>query len=222
MSLTPTPLTAELFAYVVEHASGRDEPLLAIEHETAALGDSAVMQTSPDQAALLGLLARAIGARRAIEVGTFTGYGAMQLARALAPGGSLLCCELDPGRAETARRNLDAAGVGERVEIAVGPALETLRGLPPDPAFDIAYLDADKPGYPEYYEQLVPRLRPGGLLAIDNVLLGGRVLGPVAEDVGAQALAALNERVLGDDRVDSVMLGIGDGLTLARVRDTRS
>jgi caffeoyl-CoA O-methyltransferase len=220
MSRAPTPLTDELFGYVAEHASERDEALLAIERETAALGAAAAMQTSPDQAALLGLLARAIGARRAIEVGTFTGYGAVRLARGLAPGGSLLCCELDPERAEIARRNLQAAGVGERVELAVGPALETLRALPPEPRFDLAYLDADKAGYPDYYEQLVPRLRPGGLLAIDNVLLGGRVLAPAADDAGAQALAALNERILADARVESAMLGIGDGLTLVRRRET--
>lgn len=216
MSLAPTPLTDELFEYVVAHASGRDAALRAVERETAALGSSARMQTSPDQAALLGLLARLLGARRAIEIGTFTGYGAIQIARGLADGGTLLCCELEPRWAEVARRNLDAADVGDRVEIAVGPALETLRALPAEPTFDLAYLDADKSGYPDYYEELVPRLRPGGLLAIDNVLLSGRVLAPADDDAGARAIAELNDRIPTDPRVTSVMLGVGDGLTLVR------
>lgn len=218
VSLAPTPLTEELFAYVVAHASGRDEALVAVERETAALGSAASMQTSPDQAALLGLLAAAVGARRAIEVGTFTGYGAIRMARGLVPGGTLLCCELDAERAALARRNLEAAGVADRVEIAVGPALATLRALPAEPAFDLAYLDADKAGYPTYYDELVPRLTAGGLLAIDNVLLGGRVLDPAGEDAGAQALASLNDRIVADERVESAMLGLGDGLTLVRRR----
>lgn len=218
MSRDSLPLTEELSAYVAARAGGRDEALRAVERETAALGSMADMQTNVAQAALLELLTRAISARRAIEVGTFTGYGAIRIARGLTADGSLLCCELKPQWAEVARRNLDAAGVGERVEIAVGPALATLRALPAEPAFDVAYLDADKVGYPDYYEQLVPRLRPGGLLALDNVLLAGRVLDPATDDPGAQAMAALNDRIPRDERVESVMLGLGDGLTLVRRR----
>jgi len=216
MSVEPTPITPELSAYIADHAGGRDAALLAVERETAALGELVAMQTGPDQAALLELLVRLTGARDAIEVGTFTGYGAIRIARGLAPGGRLLCCELDPRWADVARRNLDAAGVGERAEIRVGPALETLRGLAVEPAFDFAYLDADKSGYPDYYEELVARLRPGGLLAIDNVLMGGRVVDPA--DDGTRAVASLNDRALEDGRVDTVVLGMGDGLLLARRR----
>lgn len=218
MSITPLQMTEELAAYVTAHAGGRDDALLRVEAENAELGSLAQMQTSADQAALLELLARATGARRAIEVGTFTGYGAIRIARGLGPDGSLLCCELDPDRAAAARRNLDAAAVGDRVDIRVGPALDTLRSLPAEPLFDLAYLDADKSGYPAYYDELVPRLAPNGLLAIDNVLLNGRVLDPPAGDEGAEAVAALNDRVPADDRVDSVMLGMADGLTLVRRR----
>lgn len=218
MSITRLQITDELAAYVADHAGGRDETLLRVEAENAELGSLAAMQTSADQAALLELLARSTGARTAVEVGTFTGYGAIRIARGLGPDGSLLCCELDPDRAETARRNVDAAGVGDRVEIRVGPALETLRSLAAEPIFDLAYLDADKPGYPYYYDELVPRLTPNGLLAIDNVLLGGRVLAPPDGDDGAHAVATLNDRIPQDDRVDSVMLGMADGLTLVRRR----
>jgi len=216
MSVEPTPITPELSAYVADHVGGRDPAVLAVERDTAALGNLVAMQTSPDQAALLELLARLAGARDAIEVGTFTGYGAVRIARGLAEGGRLTCCELEPRWAELARRNVDAAGVGDRVEIRVGPALETLRALPPRPAFDLAYLDADKRGYPEYYEELVQRLRPGGLLAVDNALLGGRVVAPEADDEGARAVAAVNDRALADERVDAVLLALADGLLLAR------
>lgn len=217
MSVEPTPITPELASYVDGHVSGRDEALQLVEAETAALGDLVRMQTGPAQAGLLELLVRVSGAGRAIEIGTFTGYGAIRIARGLGESGSLLCCELDPDRAKTARRNLDRAGVGERVEIQVGPALETLKGLPPEPFFDFAYLDADKSGYPGYYAELVPRLVPNGLLAIDNTLMGGRILDP---DTGSEVrvVAELNDRIAGDERVDSVLLGLGDGLTLARRR----
>jgi len=218
MSIQPTPIPPELAAYVERHVSGRDDALTRVERETAALGDLASMQTDPGQAALLEMLARASGAKRAIEIGTFTGYGAIRIARGIGPDGVLLCCELDPERAAVARRNLDRAEVGERVEIQVGPAIATLRALPAEPCFDFAYLDADKEGYPDYYEELVPRLAANGLLAIDNVLMGGRVLDPAADDRGAAAVARLNDRILADDRVDSVLLGMADGLTLARRR----
>jgi caffeoyl-CoA O-methyltransferase len=219
MSITPTPIGEELAAYIADHAGGRDDALLAVERETLGLGDLANMQTSPEQAALLELLARATGARRAIEIGTFTGYGAIRMARGVGPEGSLLCCELRQQWADVARRNVDRAGVGERVEIRVGPALATLRSLPAEPTFDLAYLDADKTGYPDYYDELVPRLTPGGLLAIDNVLLGGRILDPADDDEGARAVAGLNDRIPGDERVESVLLGMADGLTLVRRRD---
>lgn len=218
MSLEPTPITAELAAYVDRHFSGRDRVLARVEEETAALGEAAVMQTDPAQAALLELLVRVSGAKRAIEIGTFTGYGAIRIARGLGEDGTLLCCELDSNRAAAARRNLDTAGVGERVRIEIGPAIATLRALPAEPFFDFAYLDADKAGYPDYYEELVPRLVPNGLLAIDNVLMSGRVLKPAPDDEGTIAVAQLNDRIVSDERVDSVLLAMADGLTLVRRR----
>jgi caffeoyl-CoA O-methyltransferase len=211
-------LTPALHEYIVARATDRDGVLRKVEEDTDALGGIAIMQTSVEQAALLEMLVRLTGARRAIEVGTFTGYGAIRVARGLPADGTLLCCEVDEGWAEIATRNIEAAGLSARVEVRLGPALDTLRALPQTAAFDFAYLDADKTGYPDYYEELVLRLTPNGLLAIDNVLMGGRVLDPPADDDGARAMAALNDRIPDDARVDSVMLGMGDGLTLVRKR----
>jgi caffeoyl-CoA O-methyltransferase len=211
-----TALTPELHRYIVEHGARRDEALLAVEEKTEAMGDIAVMQSAPDQAALITLLVKAIGAKRAIEVGTFTGYGAIAIARGLPDAGELICCELSEEYAEIARKNIESAGLTSRVRIDVGPALETLRAL--DGEFDFAYIDADKTGYDGYYEECLARLRPRGLIMLDNVLLSGRVLDPPDDDESAQALAALNERLAADERVDIAMLGIADGVTLALKR----
>lgn len=220
MSVEQTPIDARLAEYVREHASGRDETLRLVEEETAAMGSLQNMQTAPEQAALLEILVRLGAGRQAIEVGTFTGYGAIRIARGLAEGGNLLCCEIDPERAEIARRNLDRAGVGDRVEVRVGPAIETIRALPGEPAFDFAYVDADKAGYPDYYEALLPRMNPGGLITLDNVFMGGRITEPDGDE-GVLAVKRLNDLIVQDQRVDSVMLGMADGLTLARVRGER-
>ncbi len=213
-----TRLTPELHDYIVEHGARQDELLARVERDTEALGDIAVMQIAPDQGALITLLARAVGARRAVEVGTFTGYSAICIARALPEDGLLVCCELDEERARTALGYLRDAGLEERVDMRVGPAIDTLRSLPPDEGIDFAFVDADKPGYPDYYEELLARLRPGGLLMLDNVLLGGRVLDPPEDDDSARAMAALNDRISEDDRVDLAMAGVADGITLVRKR----
>ena len=218
MSIEPTQIDLKLAEYIRAHASGRDETLRLVEDETAAMGSIQIMQTAPEQAAFLEMLVRLGRGRRAIEVGTFTGYGAIRIARGLADDGRLLCCELDPERAEIARRNVDRAGVGDKVEISVGPAIETILGLPDEPVFDFAYVDADKTGYPDYYEALMPRMNPGGLITFDNVFMGGRILDS-EPDQGTAAMQRLNDLLVDDERVDSVMLGMADGLTLARVRD---
>jgi caffeoyl-CoA O-methyltransferase len=206
------PRDPELTAYLTRFA-GQDEVLARVERETRTL-PNAGMLSRPDQAALLTILARMLDATTAVEVGTFTGYGAICLARGLAPGGRLTCFEVSEEFAAVARRNLDAAGVGDRVTITLGPAADNLAQLPDTPHIDIAYVDADKTGYPAYYDALVPRLRPGGLLVLDNTLLGNRVLAP--EDERASTMAALNERIAADERVESVLLGLSDGVTLAR------
>ncbi|MCB0857356.1 MAG: O-methyltransferase [Solirubrobacterales bacterium] len=217
MSIEPTPIDREMAEYIRAHASGRDETLRLVEEETDAMGEIRIMQTAPEQAAFLEMLVRLGPGRRAIEVGTFTGYGAIRIARGLAENGRLLCCELDPERAEIARRNIDRDGVGDRVEIEVGPAIDTVNALPEEPTFDFAYVDADKTGYPDYYEALLPRMNQGGLITFDNVLMGGRIL-DADPDEGTAAMQRLNDQLTTDERVDSVMLGMADGLTLVRVR----
>ncbi len=217
MARVKTTVTQKVVDYLARHAR-QDEVLERVARETGEM-PHAVMATTPDEAALLTMLARLVGARRALEIGTFTGYGAISIARGLADGGRLTCLELDEEYAAIARRNLEDAGVAPRVDIIVGPALESLRAMPPEPTFDYVFLDADKTGYPDYYEELVPRLLPGGLLLIDNVLLGGGVTDP--QDERERIIDALNDRVTADDRVDSVMVFVADGLTFVRRRAGR-
>jgi caffeoyl-CoA O-methyltransferase len=214
MALIKTDVTQDVVDYLARHAR-QDEVLDRVARETAAM-PRAIMATTPDEAALLTMLARLVGARRALELGTFTGYGAISIARGLADDGRLTCLELDEEYAAIARRNLEDAGVADRVEIVVGPALESLRAMPAEPTFDYVFLDADKPGYPDYYEEIIPRLLPGGLLLIDNVLLGGGVTDP--QDERERIMDALNDRVTADERVDSVMVLVADGLTFVRRR----
>jgi caffeoyl-CoA O-methyltransferase len=204
-----------LIAYLARYGARTDDVLDRVRRETATM-PSAQMQVSADQGALLELLVRLIGARDALEVGTFTGYSAICIARGLQEGGKLICLELDQERAEIARRNLDDAGVGDRTEIRVGPAGESLEAMRPTASFDFAFIDADKAGYPEYYELVLQRMRPNGLLLLDNMLQGGRVLDPDTDN--ARTLHALNEKIRDDDRVDMAMTVSADGLTLVRVR----
>ncbi len=212
MALIKTEVTQDVVDYLARH-SRQDQVLERVARETAEM-PNAVMQTTPDEAALLTMLAQLVGARRALELGTFTGYGAISIARGLADGGRLTCLELDEEYAATAQRNLEDAGVADRVEIVVGPALESVRAMPAEPTFDFVFLDADKEGDPDYYEELVPRLLPGGLLLIDNVLLRGRVTDP--QDERDRIMDKLNDRVTADERVDSVMALVADGLTFVR------
>jgi caffeoyl-CoA O-methyltransferase len=213
-----TPLTDELHDYMVAHGARQDEVLARVQAETAAMGSISAMQIAPDQGAFMTLLCRATGAAEAIELGTFTGYSAICIARGLAPGGRLVACELSEEFAETAARNLEAAGVADRVEIRIGPAIDTLRALPERELFDFGFIDADKSGYPDYYEELLPRMRAGGLILVDNVLQGGDVVRDDADGDSVTAIRRLNDTITADDRVDTAMVAIADGLMLARKR----
>ncbi len=208
------PRNPELTSYLNRFA-GQDEVLAQVARETSEL-PNAGMQSRADQAALLTLLTKLLDARVAVEVGTFTGYGAICIARGLAEGGRLTCLEVSPEYAEIAGRNVERAGLGDRVTIDVGPALEALERLPEEPRIDLAYVDADKPAYPSYYDALVPRLRPGGIVVLDNMLLGENVLHPTTER--HEIINTLNERIAADERVESVLLGLSDGVTIARKR----
>ena len=214
-----TRMTPDLYDYVVEHRSERDPTLDSLAAETAGLGPISMMQVAPDQGALLALLVRLCGARDAIEIGTFTGYSAICIARALPPDGSLLCCDVSDDWTGVARRYFRRAGVDDRIALRVGRALGTIRSLPAAERFDFAFVDADKTSYEDYFEELLPRLRPGGLLLFDNVLWGGSVVEADDQRDETVAIRRLNDRVRDDARVESVMLSISDGLTLARKRD---
>ena len=211
-------LTPRVYEYLVAHSTPPDDVLRDLAAETAALGPVSVMQVAVEQGAFLTLLARLVGARRIVEVGTFTGYSAICLARGLAEGGRLLCCDVSEEWTAIARRHWNRAGLGDRIELRLAPALDTLCALPPTPEIDLAFIDADKPAYLAYYEELLPRLRPNGVLIFDNVLWSGLVADPDATDDQTRALRALNDHVAADPRVETVMLGVADGLLFARKR----
>ncbi|MCZ7439798.1 O-methyltransferase [Micromonospora sp. WMMC241] len=217
MTTKPLPLTPELHAYLVAHGSTPDEVVRELAEETrAALPAEADMQVAPEQAAFLTFLTRLLGVRQAVEVGTFTGLSSLAIARGLAEGGRLTCFDISEEYTGVARRYWARAGVQDRIELRIGPAAETLRELPRERHLDFAFIDADKVGYPVYWDELVPRMRPGGVVAVDNTLRAGRVLAPRNAD--DRAIAAFNDEVLADVRVEAVMLPIADGVTLARVR----
>jgi predicted O-methyltransferase YrrM len=211
-----TPMTAELHAYAVEHSAHRDELMQQLIEETeGAAGELAIMQTAPEQAALLTVLARAIGARRALELGTFTGLGTIAIARGLPADGHLLSCDVSEEWARIAERYVAADGLSDRVEIRLAPALETLRALPRSEPFDFAFIDADKPNYPAYYEQCVELLRAGGLVVVDNVFRAGSVVDPDAEGESVRAIRELNDRLAADERMISATVGVADGIAVA-------
>jgi caffeoyl-CoA O-methyltransferase len=203
-------------SYLSEHTNRPDQVLTDLAAETATLGPSAGMQVPAEEGALLTLLTSAVGARQAVEVGTFTGYSALCIARALPADGRLLCLDVSDEWTSIARRYWERAGVADRVELRLGPAADTLAALPPDPVFDIAFIDADKTSYPAYYELLLPRLRPGGLLVVDNVLLNGSVLAMGARHPNTLAMRAFNTALAADPRVRVVMLPLADGVTIAQ------
>jgi caffeoyl-CoA O-methyltransferase len=212
-------LSQDLEDYLASHASPPDGLLTELAAETARLfPDPSGMQIGPDQGVLMTMLTRLTGARSAVEVGTFTGYSSLCIARGLADGGRLICCDVSDEWTSVARRYWEKAGLAERIELRLGPALDTLAALPPGPHLDLAFIDADKSSYPAYWEQLVPRVRPGGLLLADNTLRSGEVADPAATGRGVTVMREFNDLVVADERVDVVLLPIGDGLTVARRR----
>jgi caffeoyl-CoA O-methyltransferase len=169
-------LTPAVHDYLLAHIPPLDDVQRDLITETEALGDISIMQIAPEQGAFMTLLTRLIGARRAVEVGTFTGYSALCIVRGLAPDGTLLCCDVNEEWTAIARRYWERAGESHRIELRLAPAVETLRSLPETEHIDLAFIDADKTGYQDYWAELVPRVRPGGVLVADNVLYSGRIV----------------------------------------------
>lgn len=212
-------LSPELHGYLLDHGTQPDAVQQELIAKTAAeLEPYSGMQIAPEQGAFMALLTAAIGARDAIEIGTFTGYSALAVARALPPDGHLLCCDISEEFTAIAREFWARAGVADRIELRIGPALDTLRSLARVEQFDLAFVDADKGGYASYVEELVPRLRRNGLILVDNTLWGGNVLDPADTSSDTEALRAFNRLVADDERVDTVLLPVADGLTLLRKR----
>jgi predicted O-methyltransferase YrrM len=213
-------LTDELVAYIHKVSLREAEPLRLLREETAKL-PMAGMQISPDQGQFMALLVRLIGARRCLEIGTFTGYSSLAVALALPPDGRVVCCDVSEEYTAIARRAWASAGVAAKVELHLAPAratLDRLREAGQRGSFDFAFIDADKENYDAYYEASLELVRPGGLIAIDNVLWSGAVADSKRQDADTKALRALNLKLRDDERIDLSMLPIGDGLTLARVR----
>jgi caffeoyl-CoA O-methyltransferase len=211
-------LSPEIHEYLVAHGTPPDAVQLALIGETAKLGGISRMQIAPEQGAFMTLLTRLVGAKSAVEVGTFTGYSALCIARGLPADGHLLCCDVSEEWTSVGRPYWEQAGVADRIELRIAPAVETLRALPREETIDLAFVDADKGNYPAYYEELLARLRPNGVILIDNVLWGGSVVEDDPKDENRVAIRAFNDAVAQDERVDTVMLPLGDGLTLLRKR----
>lgn len=210
-------LDNRLHDYMLAHGNNDDPLLRELMRETQEkLGRRAGMQIAREQGTFMTLLARAIGARRAIEVGTFTGYSAICIARGLAEGGNLLCCDVSEEWTAIAQRYWEKAGVAGRITLKLAPALDTLRALPSGETFDFAFIDADKTNYRHYYEEILRRTRTGGLILVDNVLWGGAVLDEKDQTDDTKAIRAFNDFAITDKRVGLVMLPISDGLTIAR------
>jgi caffeoyl-CoA O-methyltransferase len=210
-------VTDDVRNYAVGHGSWQpDDVVDQLRSETAALGEVAAMQIGDDQGQLLTMMARLVGARRAVEVGTFTGYSSLCIARGLAEGGSLLCCDVREDWTAIGVRAWERAGLRDRIELRIAPALQTLSALPGEAHIDLVFIDADKPRYAAYWDELVPRVRRGGVLLADNVLWSGEIVDESVTDDNTVALRAFNDRVAADDRVEVVVLPAFDGLTIAR------
>jgi len=217
---TSESLTPELHAYLVAHGAPVDPLLAGLAEETARrYPDLTTMQIGPEQGTFMTLLARIAGARDVVEVGTFTGYSAICMARGIPDDGTLLALDVSEEWTALARRYWERDGIAHKMDLRIGPALDSLRELPPDTRFDLAFIDADKEGYVAYWDELVPRMRPGGVLLIDNTLSHGRVVDPAEDSAAVQGIRDFNDHAAADRRTEVVMLPVGDGLTMARKRD---
>jgi caffeoyl-CoA O-methyltransferase len=204
--------------YIVRHSTSPDDVQRQLMDATAAkTGDHSGMQIGGDQGTMFEIIARATGARTAIEIGTFTGYSAMSIARGIGPSGRLICCDVSEEWTSIAREHWQLAGLSDRIDLRVGPALQTIADLPTDLRFDLAFIDADKTNYANYYRALLPKMQPTGLMLVDNTLWSGAVIDDSADDANTVALRAFNDMVVADSRVQCVVLPIGDGVTMIQL-----
>jgi caffeoyl-CoA O-methyltransferase len=215
MTYEPLQLTADLHQYLLAHSTAPDEVTADLIAETRAnLPSAAGMQIAPEQAAFLRIIAAVSGARAAVEIGTFTGLSSLAIARGMGPNGRLICFDVSTEWTDIARRYWQRAGVDDRIELRIGPAADGVTQLSREEHLDLVFIDADKENYTTYWNELVPRLRPGGLILVDNVLWSGRVLDPRNER--DQGVVDFNTAAVQDPRVELVIVPIGDGITMAR------
>lgn len=220
MSRRTITITDPLYDYLLNATLREPELFRRLRAETAKL-ENAQMQISPEQGQFMRLLVELVGAGRALEIGTFTGYSALCIASALPPDGQLICCDVSAEWTAMARRYWQEAGLADKIDLRLGPGVKTLDSLLEQgeaDAFDFAFIDADKENYDNYYERVLRLLRRGGLLALDNALSGGRVVKPKLDEVNARAIDALNRKIQRDERVTPSLVPVGDGLMLARKR----
>ncbi len=211
-------MTDLLYRYMIEHTSNAQDTVLAeLRAETQRLGDVSEMAISPDQCGLLGMLTALIGARNAVEIGTFTGSSSISIARALQPGGKLTCFDQDFRWTSIARRYWFKAGLQDRIDLRLGDAHQLIQRFRPQGLLDFVFIDADKEAYDFYYESVFPFVRPNGLIIFDNMLRGGRVVDPVARtDASVRAIDDLNIKLSRDPRIQCVFIGVADGLQICR------
>jgi len=209
-------ISLHLNAYLTAHSTPPDAILRELATETAERYPNEIsLQVAPEMGTFLTLLTRVSRARSGLEVGTFTGYSSICIARGLGAGGRLLCCDVSEEWTSVARKYWEKAGLSDRIELRLGPALDTLRALPDDEAFDVAFIDADKIAYPKYWAEVVPRVRGGGVIMVDNTFSHGRVLDAGNDNPSVIAVRTMNDMAAADERVELIMLPIGDGLTVA-------
>jgi caffeoyl-CoA O-methyltransferase len=211
-------LSPEIHQYIVAHGTPPDDIAQGLIEETQRLGGISMMQIAPEQGAFMTLLTRLLGVRNAVEVGTFTGYSALCIARGLPDDGTLLCCDINDEWTRVGRPYWEKAGVAQKIDLRLAPAIETLRSLPETPHFGLAFIDADKTSYGAYFDELLPRMTPNGVMLIDNVLWGGSVVDESRQDDDTNAIRAFNDKVVADDRVECSMLAVSDGLSMIRVK----
>jgi caffeoyl-CoA O-methyltransferase len=217
MSRRTEQISLHLNAYLTAHSSPPDAILRELANETAYLFPTeSSLQIPPEQGTFMTLLTQLTGATNGIEIGTFTGYSSICIARGLTPDGQLICCDVSEEWTSVAQKYWEKAGLSDRIELRLGPAIDTLRAMPRSETFDVAFIDADKSGYLDYWREVVPRTKPGGLIMVDNTFSHGRVIDAGNDSLVVIAIRDFNDHAAADDRVDLVMVPIGDGLTVAR------
>ena len=219
MSTSSIGLSPSLSRYLAQFGHREPEPLRALRERTAELGGAAMMQISPEQGAFMAILVKLTGAKRLLEIGTFTGYSALACALALPADGRIVACDVSEEWTAIGQEAWARAGVADKIDLRIAPAVETLKQMQAagEAPFDIAFIDADKENYDAYYEAALKLVRRGGLILIDNVLWSGAVADPAKTSESTQAIRRLNDKVHADGRVESVILPLGDGVTFARV-----